>query len=49
MGFTVDVTCFVADEIGQRRFKWRLIAPDEVEVPSSKALLRNARLPPKGR
>ena len=34
---SVDVVSFVADEIGQRRFKWRLRAPAEIEVPSQES------------
>ena len=34
---SVEVVSFVSEEIGQRRFKWRLRAPGETEVPSQES------------
>ena len=36
-GMSVDVISLVAEEIGQRRFKWRLTAPDEADVRSQES------------
>jgi hypothetical protein len=34
---SVDVESYVAEEVGQRRFVWRLKSPGEAEVPSSES------------
>jgi hypothetical protein len=34
---SVEVVSFVSEEIGQRRFTWRLRAPGEIEVPSQES------------
>ena len=34
---SVDVVSFVSEEIGQLRFRWRLRAPGETEVPSQES------------
>lgn len=34
---SVDVVSYVAEEVGQRRFLWRLKAPGEAEVPSTES------------
>jgi hypothetical protein len=34
---SVDVVSFVSEEIGQRRFRWRLTAPSEIDVPSQES------------
>jgi hypothetical protein len=34
---SLDIVSVVAEEIGQRRFKWRLRAPGETEMPSQES------------
>ena len=34
---SVEIVAFVSEEIGQRRFRWRLRAPGETEVPSQES------------